>query len=225
MIKSAHSSKALHPIRLYGRLMEEAKIRLSAIHAACAGTSGLLAPFVGEFCYLQLRMLCELIALACLVAHGDVPGTDARKVRKAWAAGLIIDVLDKLHPPFYPMPVVEAVVQPGKREYRALPASEYLTKEDLKTLSSRCSNFLHRGDVMKVRDQGLRFKPMIDESDLLEIVSWTNKIMSLLGGHLIALHDEKTIYICFLRTDESEDVFIGAASVLGSIWPHVVKKS
>jgi hypothetical protein len=31
-----------------------------------------------ELIYLQLRMICELIALACLTAHGDVPETTSQ---------------------------------------------------------------------------------------------------------------------------------------------------
>jgi hypothetical protein len=54
---------------LYAQLMEEAKSRLTAIDGAVKGESGLPVLFVREFCYLQLRMPCEAIALGCLVAH------------------------------------------------------------------------------------------------------------------------------------------------------------
>jgi hypothetical protein len=225
MTKQSHGATALPPTKLYGRLMEEAKLRLAAIDAACSGPSGLVAPFVGEFCYLQLRMLCELIALACLVAHGDVPGAEKRNVRKAWAAKSIIDALAELHPPFYPTPVTQVEVTPGEITYSALAPSEYLTKKELVTLSGRCGDLLHRGDIGKVRANGLRFKLAPDVQELQEIATWASKITALLSAHLIALHDEKTIYLCFLRTDQSDRVSIGIGNVLGPIWPHEIEKA
>jgi hypothetical protein len=83
---------------LYCALMEEAKHRLACIDGAIDGRTGLPYQAVVEFCFLQLRMLCELIALGCLIAHGDVnPGA---KLRKAYAADEIIGLLEKLHPFF-----------------------------------------------------------------------------------------------------------------------------
>jgi hypothetical protein len=62
--------------RAYATLMDEARARLDAIpiiHSA-------LGPFVptyvvDESAYTQLRMVCEIIAIGCLVAHGDIPAT------------------------------------------------------------------------------------------------------------------------------------------------------
>jgi len=54
----------------YSILMQEAKGRLSAINTSLAGRTGLPSGTICEFCFLQLRMLCELITLGCLTAHG-----------------------------------------------------------------------------------------------------------------------------------------------------------
>jgi|SRR5882724_2304781 len=64
-----------------------------------------------EFCYLQLRMLCELIAVGCLVVHGDVEGT--KGLCKVWAADKVMKRLEKLHPDFYPHPMVFTFPKPG----------------------------------------------------------------------------------------------------------------
>jgi hypothetical protein len=66
------TKKQNEAINLYAAIMEEAKIRLNSIDMALAGTTILPHQLVREFCFLQLRMLCELIALGCLTAHGDV---------------------------------------------------------------------------------------------------------------------------------------------------------
>ena len=73
-----------HAIDLYADLMEEVKIRLSCIEIAVSGKLFLPSKIVEEICYLQLRMLCELIALGCLTAHGDI--AKSKSLQKAWAA-------------------------------------------------------------------------------------------------------------------------------------------
>lgn len=69
--------------------MEEAKARIDAITRTTEGKTGLDDIFADEFCTLQLRMLCEVIALACLVAHGDIPDTHTRRFRDAYSPGCI----------------------------------------------------------------------------------------------------------------------------------------
>lgn len=51
-------------MQLYCGLMEEAKLRIAAIEGNLSGKTGLPGQIVRESCYLQLRLLCELIALA-----------------------------------------------------------------------------------------------------------------------------------------------------------------
>jgi hypothetical protein len=48
-------------------------------------------------------MICELIAMGCLVAHGDLD--HATKLRREWAADRIMEELEKLHPHFFPATV------------------------------------------------------------------------------------------------------------------------
>jgi hypothetical protein len=87
-------------MQLYANIMEEIKLRLEGINHATAGQTGMPFPLVNEFCFLQLRMLCELIALGCLVAHGDIEATRTRKYRTAYAADDIIKMLEALHSDF-----------------------------------------------------------------------------------------------------------------------------
>jgi hypothetical protein len=69
MISDAKKRRAA--LDLYTNLMEEAKIRLLTVSAA-TDRIVLPAPILREFCFLQFRMVCELIALACLTAHGEI---------------------------------------------------------------------------------------------------------------------------------------------------------
>jgi hypothetical protein len=60
-----------------------------------------------ELGYLQLRLICEIIALACLAVHGDTPGARSAKMRSAHEADYILNSLERLHDNFYPQPGAE----------------------------------------------------------------------------------------------------------------------
>ena len=90
-------------LTLYANLMEEVKVRIDALNQILSGQVNLPPQIVRESCFLQLRMLCELIALSALAAHEDIEATT--KLKKEYAAPKIIEHLELLHPSFYPYPV------------------------------------------------------------------------------------------------------------------------
>jgi hypothetical protein len=55
----------LDAANVYTSIMEEAKFRALSINTLSG--YALPVPLQREYCFLQLRMLCELIALGCLV--------------------------------------------------------------------------------------------------------------------------------------------------------------
>ena len=99
----AVTKEQVETIKLYADLMGEVKLRISALNTMLGGTTNLPSPIIRETGFLQLRMLCELTALSCLVAHGDIMRTT--KIKKEWNAYRIITALAQLHPAFYPRPV------------------------------------------------------------------------------------------------------------------------
>lgn len=178
--------------------MEEVKARLSAIEAALRGDFSLSPSFVEDFCYLQLRMIGELIALACLLAHGDIQSAQKSTLRTSWDADRIIKTLSNLHPDFFPYPV--------KREH--LPATDnsptggihmhdvpagYLTKDDMLEFLGKIGNRLHRGSLKKV----LKNQNTI-QNNFPDIVKWHDKIVLLLNEHRILFSDKRSLYYCAL---------------------------
>src|SRR5690242_2500032 len=90
-------------VRLYCSLMEEVKVRFEIINRTYQNPENLPPMLVREICYLQFRFICEIIALACLVAHGDIPETQALK--DTYEPGKIIKRLEQLKLFFYPQPM------------------------------------------------------------------------------------------------------------------------
>jgi hypothetical protein len=94
-------------------------------------------------------MLCELIALGCLVTHGDIQAAQARKLQKTWEADKIINHLEALHQNFYPRPVQLTKVASGTHMERIM--SGFLTKAELLDLYRKvCGAKLHRGSLEKL---------------------------------------------------------------------------
>ena len=100
-------------------------------------------------------MICELVALSCLVAHGDMKSLQSHKVGKAYSAEEIINKLAALRPHFYPIPVKQRLTNPeapmGKRifELKVIEPSP-LPKEGFLTLYGKTHRHLHRGSLKKL---------------------------------------------------------------------------
>jgi len=177
------------PQDLYCELMAEIKERISIIRQFAVEDAnpkhGLTYAYAHEFCYLELRPICELIALASLVAHGDIPATKHPKLRKSYKPDVILDEMLRLNPEFYPRGSVQVLDDKGRlRGWR--PAHDPLTQEQLKTLWNECGGYLHRGSIKDLEND----KP----PDFWRVAQWHNKIMRLLNVHMICLVDKKSAF-------------------------------
>jgi hypothetical protein len=125
-------------VRLYCELMEEIKRRTEVIQNVI-GAQIKVPIIVGlELCYLQLRMICELIALACLTVHGDVPATKAKRLTRAYNADQILKNLERLHPSFYPVPGRQILNFAGKPVEVVNVTEPHLNKKELQRLYGEC---------------------------------------------------------------------------------------
>lgn len=190
-------------LTLYANLMDEVKVRIDCIDCAVRGQTGFPGPIVREFCYTQLRLLCELIALSCLVAHGDIPAAYAKRLGKEWSADAIIDALTKLRPHFYSMPVRQDQVQWHSLEgINPMP----FPKEALLELYGKCHQHLHRGNVRKLLNSAT---PIEVYTNFPEIISWAQKINDQLSFHIIAISEEKLIFCMLRNVDNKNKVQVG----------------
>ena len=186
---------------LYANLMGEVKARIDCISTTCQGRGGYPSVIVREFCYLQLRILCELIALACLVAHGDISSLQTHKIGKAYSADEIIDRLSKLRPHFYPIPGKQIWSGPGKPVGFEALASSPFAKEELLALYGKTHRFVHRGTLKKLLSMDT---PIDTHVNIPEIIQYAQKINDLLSHHVIAV-SESHLIICLLRNADHQN--------------------
>src|SRR5437764_7541362 len=93
-------------VRWYLLLMHELAIRLDLVSHVCEGRLNLSPPYAREYAYLQFRRMCELIALGCLLLHGDLPSAQTQSAQKEWNAERIMRILHKSHSGSFPQSVI-----------------------------------------------------------------------------------------------------------------------
>jgi hypothetical protein len=192
----------------YCKLMEELKLRHAVVSDVVENAKNgrfVLSPAIlGELCFLQLRMICELIALGCLLVHGDIPAARTNKMKKAHQADWIISRLEQLHPSFYPQPSEQILNKQGK-VIELKPVTEpYLTKADLLKLHASCGPKLHRGSLKTVMDAR--------SFDLAQVASWLTKISTLLNHHQIPSIDDNYLVVIIMRGKDDGKIHAYAAT-------------
>jgi hypothetical protein len=196
----------------YADFMEEVKVRLDCMNIALAGKLKMPDLVCSEFCFLQLRMICELTALACLTAHGDISRTVP--LQKNWAADQIIEALEGLHPDFYPVSVRQVTTPAG---FHLDDAKQTFTKRDLLKLYGRvCGSALHRGSLRQI----LAPKPAKDTRPIIQ--SWGQKIFDHLDCHWFPLFVPENRMVCVLKAKDSGDrVSVGFVDVIHGPKPRM----
>lgn len=189
----------------YAGFMSEIKLRTFAIEDAANGVIPLHSHFVKEFCALQIRMSCECVALACLVAHQELEETKSNTMQKAYAADQIIKRMESIHPRFFPQPVTGQRIAPGRHHFSDFEG-EYLTQQEILTVYARCGGQLHKGSL-----KSLKTKTKASSNDLLEELSIAQKIVSLLGSHATLSRDEQSVILCNFGQTRDGAVHVSSA--------------
>lgn len=186
------TSKAqLDAMNLYAALMDEARMRIQTTEFAISGLLNFHPVIIREFSYLQMRILCEMIALGCLVAHGDIAGAKSKTLSKAWQADEIFAGLERLHPDFYPQPVKQVVLP---TYHRLDPIADgFMTKAELLDFYRKSGDVLHRGNLRK-----LLKGPISAPQNYPDVREWLTKTKLLLDLHRIGLLGGNDHFICFL---------------------------
>lgn len=169
---------------IYSGFMHEIKLRLAAIDAALqriaeAGESE-TAFLDAEFCYLQLRMICEIIALSALIAHNELQEANTKVLLKDWNADSIFNRLSAVNADCYPLPLKTVVLPSGEKHLERIEAP-YLTRAELKKTYHACGQNLHRGMLAHVLSGKRR------AYDIEPIRGWFASIGQLLDQHAVLL--------------------------------------
>jgi hypothetical protein len=169
----------------YCELMKAIKMRTAIMGDLLKDHRGLPSFCVGEILQLQIRLICELLAIACLVAHRDLGGAQSARLTSAYQADFIMNALEKLHPRFYPRPT-QQFLRDGK-PYKIEDIKDgFLTKAELLKSYRDAATFLHVGSVAELLGTQRKIINLASLSD------WLRKLMVLRSHHNIYLADSRT---------------------------------
>lgn len=172
-------------LALYKGLMEEVKVRLAALTPAIRSAANSShhpneRVLQTEFAYLQIRRICELTALAALLAHNELPEARTKKFIEEWNAGKLVDRLAQIGWSAFPFPI-KLDADPGIEICIEPVPDQYVTIQRLKEIYNKCGTRLHAGMLAKIL-VGKRLDYNIDD-----LIEWSNGLHDLLMSHMIVL--------------------------------------
>lgn len=157
---------------------------------------------VVESAFLQVRMLCEVIALGCLTTQGDLAGTRAANLQSNYKADFILTKLEGLNPKFFPVPVkvTDTPLGDGRTNHHMDPIpTGFLTRSELIALYRKCGGRVHRGSIVKFQSTAER----VWDEDFRELRGWWDKLHLLLNTHVVSSLDGRAHYLCHLAHVQS----------------------
>jgi len=161
--------------KIYIKVMMEVKQRLAIIHTIDAVDVDPIIPI--EICYLQLRHICELIAIACLTAQGDF--STYKEFKDSYDVSRVFRSLEKINPTFFPEPFMltrnESYVEIKRNSF-----PDFITRDELEKLWGVTGNYLHRLTMRSFMKKKLN---VIKENSI--ILEYSKRIKLLLNRHKI----------------------------------------
>lgn len=182
--------------KLYLRNMQIIKWRLKAVLDIRTGKTKTTYKMTNiEFCVLQIRKILELIALSALISDRDIYETHLKKIGSMWNARLILSDIERIHPNFYPDPIL---IDPNDKFKWIDITEDFLTKEKFIRIYERCGKFLHENPLKMTNND------IDNEYSLVwkEIGVWGQLISNLLNTHIIRLYNQKDLFYIAMNAEE-----------------------
>lgn len=187
----------ISPVELYCGLMEEIKLRVGFIEYAC-NNPGPVPQFIVETCFLQLRMIHELVAIGCIAIQSK--HVNIGRLEKEWSANEIMPHLERLNPAFFPRAIaISGPAQAGYAGHVVEPTQQEFTKAVFLKNYGRCGGQLHRGTLRKIASS-MPPKP----ASFDEVREITSGLKKLLNTHSIHAPDN-TRYWCIMHDKQNEN--------------------
>jgi len=163
---------------VYGSIMEEIAVRINSVDRLITNPRWMRPVFVREYGYLQLRICCELVALACLVCHNDIKGAQTKAITKSYEPRLILSQLESLHADFFPVPVTLTKTETGW--HLGDFEKPYLKKDEIIALWSKSGDFLHKGSLRKLYKSTDNYK---SDANIDDVIDYMQRLINLVNAH------------------------------------------
>lgn len=173
-------------------LMEEIKERRDAAITTLAKAHHTNPPYNYldiEFCYLQVRRICEILAIAALIAHNEIDSFRANKFIKAWNADDLFTKLASVNTTAFPRAARFEAEEEAGVFVATIENEGYLTREAFTQIYHQCSAGLHAGTLKRLLDYGPK------QYNVKDVISWLDEIVRLLNIHVVVLPNGKMMSV------------------------------
>lgn len=186
----------------YVKFFEEIKHRFEIIdffeRPGSAGNHVLPEAFALETCYLQIRLICELIALACLVGHGPSLGDEVDPLKKFYKPQEIMRRLAALKEDFFPKQLIRTLeINDDGTADMIVQSVELMTSEDVIKIHGKTGNILHRGQLSHILEMKEYPRSFQDVSDTCI------RLMRLLKCHTFMIAPDTQIWVDMFTQPEN----------------------
>lgn len=195
--------------RIYRAFMEEIKTRLNVIGGIVAHLKANPSDPEGflhaEFGFLQLRFVCDLVALSVLAAHKPYGLTD--ELLESWHARRALHDLKAINPVSFPRPAKIT----GKAGQKHIDWADdgALRREGLQRIYDKCGKLLHRGIIKHM------FEGQQKAYDIGALNRWAARIGALLSTHALIYPEKGLALIVYLAGGPNGSVQIAIAQAPG----------
>jgi hypothetical protein len=174
---------------LYCGYLNEIRVRLEFVRSVCKGSLSVgTESHDYEVVAVNLRKVLELIAFGSLTANKAAYSAMHAGIEKKWRAKALLDDLDKIHPDFYPKPLLRPAVTEGepRRLHFDFQSTGFLTRDEFIELYDLCSKVIHTRNP---------FAAVVTVDFRIAVIEWVARIEKLLSFHLFRLSGMPQIWI------------------------------
>lgn len=166
---------------VYCAVLEQIKVRLSMVQSVVTGELNTGVELHNyEIAAMNLRKALELLAFGSLCANREAYAKVHADFATHWNAKKLLRKLEKIHPEFYPKPVVLQVLDPGPPRHLHFDyiSEGFLTQAEFVDLYDLCSQIIHTPNP---------FSPVRTIDFRRSVADWVNRIERLLRLHQMKL--------------------------------------
>ncbi len=192
----------------YCGFLNEIRVRLEIVRSICKGALSVgTEPLDYEVVAVNLRKVLELIAFGSLTANKAAYSAIYDGIEKKWRAKVLLNDLEKIHPDFYPKPLLPPAVSGGEPRHLhfEFQSTGFLTREEFAELYDLCSKVIHTRNP---------FAAAVAVNFRITVAEWVARIEKLLSFHLFRLSGLPQVWIGELAApgDGKSHVYIASSN-------------
>ena len=164
-----------------------------------------------DFCWFQIRKICEYLALAIVLAHHR--GTTAVNDLSKWRPSDLLKQIEDLNAHPTPVRIAIELAPNGEGGTQLTPLAKPMNTKTISEIYGRCNDILHVGSLDRILNSKM------PNYDLSQLERWLDGFERLLRNHALLLPELKRVLVClhisggeappqiFLMESEGEAVF------------------